>query len=150
MLASKVKEAKLISHKPCRKAVMASLSLFSGHSFRISLWKGASEGNVLAYQDTKLQGTTYTPVCAAEKEMIVWAGYQEYFPQGCLVLLLISWESRPGCNPGHTKVDIEVASVACTTGDKCLMVSGCPSRKAQRFSRARLATENPTWSLHLL
>jgi len=53
--------------------------LFSGHNFRISLWKGASEEKVSTHQDTKLQGITYTPVYGREKEMFVWAGYEKYF-----------------------------------------------------------------------
>ena len=143
-----VKEARLTPRRPPENAVVTSLFLFSGHSFKITLWKGASEGKVLTYQDIKLQGTTYTPAYGIKKEMFVWAGYQKCFPRGCLVFFLISWESNPGCNPGHPKVDTEVAYVSCTTGDKCpgmsLLVSECPSRRAQGFSRFSLATKNPT------
>lgn len=79
MLDSDVNEARLTPHRPSEKAAVTPLFLFSGHSFRISLWKGASEGKVLTHQDTKLEGTTYTPVYGREKEMFVWAGYQKYF-----------------------------------------------------------------------
>lgn len=80
MLDSNIKKAKLTLHRPSEKAAVTPLFLISGYSFRISLWKGASERKVETYQDTKLQGTTYNPVYEIEKEMYEWAGYQKYFP----------------------------------------------------------------------
>lgn len=46
MLDSNVKKARLTPHRPSEKAAVTPLFLFSGYSFRISLWKGASEKGI--------------------------------------------------------------------------------------------------------